>query len=70
MNDDDDDDDGNSAIVIDRTGIKVTKRGQWMQDKVQAKKKKDYLKSYCCKYKDQRNILALEKSKKEFNHFF
>ncbi len=51
---DDDDDDENIIIAIDSTGIKVTNRGQWMQEKWQVRKK-GYLKSYCCKYKDQRN---------------
>ena len=53
--DDDDDDDG-IIIAIDSTGIKVTNRGQWMQEKCRIKKKKGYLKfTLCCKYKDQRN---------------
>jgi hypothetical protein len=30
--DDDDDDDG-TIIAIDSTGIKVTNKGQWMQEK-------------------------------------
>jgi len=31
--DDDDDDDDRIIIAIDSTGIKVTNRGQWIQDK-------------------------------------
>ncbi len=52
---DDDDDDDVAIIAADSTGIKVTNRGQWMQDKWDVKNKKGYLKSCSCKYKDQRN---------------
>jgi hypothetical protein len=31
--DDDDDDDDGTIIAIDSTGIKVTNKGQWMQEK-------------------------------------
>jgi hypothetical protein len=51
----------NIIIAIDSTSIKVSNRGQWIQeDKWQAKKKEyGQRPSYCsCKYKDQRNILA------------
>jgi hypothetical protein len=42
--DDDDDDDDGTIIAIDSTGIKVTYKGQWMQEKWQIKKKKGDLK--------------------------
>jgi DDE family transposase len=42
--DDDDDDDDGTIIAIDSTGIKVTSKGQWMQEKWQIKKKKGDLK--------------------------
>ncbi len=38
----DDDDDENIVIAIDSTGIKVTNRGQWMQEKWRIKKKRGY----------------------------
>ena len=41
---DDDDDDENIVIATNSTCIKVTNRGQWMQEKWQVKKKKGYLK--------------------------
>lgn len=41
MSEDDDDD---IVIVLDSTGIKVTNRGQLMQEKWLIKKKKGYLK--------------------------
>ncbi len=44
MDDDDDDDDENIVIAIDSTGIKVTNRGQWMQEKWLIKRKRGYLK--------------------------
>ena len=51
-----DDDDDVVIIAADSTGIKVTNRGQWMQDKWNVKNKKGYLKIHVsCKYKDQRN---------------
>ncbi len=55
INSSDDDDDVVIIIAADSTGIKVTNRGQWMQDKWKAGKK-GYLKIHVdCKYKDQRN---------------
>jgi hypothetical protein len=39
-----DDNDENIVIAIDSTGIKITNRGQWMQEKWQVKNKKGYLK--------------------------
>jgi hypothetical protein len=46
MADDDDDDDDDDVVIIaaDSIGIKVTNRGQWIQDKWNVKNKKSYLK--------------------------
>jgi hypothetical protein len=46
MVDDDDDDDDDDVVIIaaDSIGIKVTNRGQWIQDKWNVKNKKSYLK--------------------------
>jgi hypothetical protein len=62
--DDDDDNDG-IIIAIDSTGIKVTNRGQWMQDKwkkkkKKKKKKKGYLKIHIAVEVKTKEILALE----------
>ena len=46
-------------IAIDRTGIKVTNRGQWMQDKWNIKKK-GYLKIHIAINIKTKEILALE----------
>jgi hypothetical protein len=42
--DDDEEEEEGTIIAIDSTGIKVTSRGQWMQEKWQIKKKKGDLK--------------------------
>ncbi|HVI21648.1 MAG TPA: IS5 family transposase [Bacillus sp. (in: firmicutes)] len=58
---DDDDDDGNIIIAIDSTGIKITNRGQWMQDKwQQIRNKKGYLKIHVAVNIKTKEILALE----------
>jgi hypothetical protein len=57
-----DDDDG-IIIAIDSTGIKITNRGQWMQDKwniKKKKKKKGYLKIHIAVDVKTKEILALE----------
>ncbi len=54
----DDDDDG-IIIAIDSTGIKITNRGQWMQEKWQVKKK-GYLKIHIAVNIKTKEILALE----------
>lgn len=56
---DDDDDDDDIIIAIDSTGIKVTNRGQWMQEKWQIKKK-GYLKIHIAVNIKTKEILALE----------
>jgi hypothetical protein len=55
----DDDDDG-IIIALDSTGIKVTNRGQWMQEKWNIKKKKGYLKIHIAVDVNTQEILALE----------
>jgi hypothetical protein len=55
-----DDGDGNIIIAIDSTGIKVTNRGQWMQEKWHIKKKKGYLKIHIAVNTKTKEILALE----------
>ena len=61
--DEDNDNDG-IIIAIDSTGIKVTNRGQWMQDKwnikKKKKKKKGYLKIHIVVDVKTKEILALE----------
>ena len=47
-------------IAIDSTGIKVTNRGQWMQEKWNIKKKKGYLKIHIAVNIKTKEILALE----------
>ena len=56
---DDDDDDESIVIAIDSTGIKVTNRGQWMQDKWNVGKK-GYLKIHVAMNTKTKEILALE----------
>ena len=58
--DDDDDDDAVIIIAADSTGIKVTNRGQWMQDKWDVKNKKGYLKIHVAVDIKTKQILALE----------
>ena len=62
IDDDDDDDDDDVVIIIaeDSTGIKVTNRGQWMQDKWNVKNKKGYLKIHVAVDIKTKQILALE----------
>ncbi len=58
-----DDDDDDAVIIIlaaDSTGIKVTNRGQWMQDKWDVKNKKGYLKIHVAVDIKTKQILALE----------
>ena len=57
---DDDDDDKDIIIAIDSTGIKVTNRGQWMQEKWNSKKKKGYIKIHIAVNIKTKEILALE----------
>ncbi len=57
---DDDDDDDVAIIAADSTGIKVTNRGQWMQDKWDVKNKKGYLKIHVAVNIKTKEILALE----------
>ena len=54
-----DDDDG-IIIAIDSTGIKVTDRGQWMQEKWHVRNKKGYLKIHIAVNIKTKEILALE----------
>jgi hypothetical protein len=60
IDDDDDDDDDVVIIAADSTGIKVTNRGQWMQDKWDVKNKKGYLKIHVAVNIKTKEILALE----------
>jgi hypothetical protein len=55
-----DDDDVVIIIAADSTGIKVTNRGQWMQDKWDVKNKKGYLKIHVAVDIKTKQILALE----------
>ena len=54
--------DDNDVVIIaaDSTGIKVTNRGQWMQDKWHVKNKKGYLKIHVAVDIKTKQILALE----------
>ena len=56
----DDDDDVVIIAVADSTGIKVTNRGQWMQDKWNVKNKKGYLKIHVAVNIKTKEIIALE----------
>ena len=60
MADDDDDDDDVVIIAADSTGIKITNRGQWMQEKWDVKNKKGYLKIHVAVNIKTKEILALE----------
>ena len=57
-----DDNNNNNVIIIatDSTGIKVTNRGQWVQDKWNVKNKKGYLKIHISVNIKTKQILALE----------
>jgi len=57
--DDDDDDDGYIIIAADSTGIKVTNRGQWMDEKWNALNRKGYLKIHIAVNIKTKEILAL-----------
>jgi hypothetical protein len=54
-----DDNDDDIIIAIDSTGVKVTNRGQWMQEKWQLKKK-GYIKIHVAVDIKTKEILALE----------
>ena len=56
----DDDDDVVIIAAADSTGIKVTNRGQWMQDKWDVKNKKGYLKIHVAVNIKTKEIIALE----------
>ena len=58
--DNDENDEKNIIIAIDSTGIKVTNRGQWMQEKWNIRKKKGYLKIHIAVNIKTKEILALE----------
>lgn len=57
---DDDDDDGYIIIAADSTGIKVTNRGQWMDEKWNVHNRKGYLKIHVAVNIKTKEILALE----------
>lgn len=48
------------VIAIDSTGIKVTNRGQWMQDKWNVKNKKGYLKIHVAVNLKTKKILSMK----------
>jgi hypothetical protein len=56
----DDDDDGYVIIAADSTGIKVTNRGQWMDEKWNVLNRKGYLKIHVAVNIKTKEILALE----------
>jgi hypothetical protein len=58
--DDDDEEEKDIIIAIDSTGVKVTNRGQWMQEKWNLRKKKGYLKIHIAVNIKTKEILALE----------
>ena len=58
--DDDDDDDDDLIVSIDSTGIKVTNRGQWMDEKWKIQNRKGYLKIHIAVNIKTKEILALE----------
>src|SRR6185437_15077893 len=49
-----------TIIAIDSTGIKVTNRGQWMQDKWKIKNKKGYLKIHIAVNVKTKKILSMK----------
>lgn len=59
-NDNTDDGDDDIIIAIDSTGIKVTNRGQWMDEKWNKQNKKGYLKIHVAVNIKTKEILALE----------
>ena len=48
------------VIAVDSTGIKVTNRGQWMEDKWHLKNKKGYLKIHIAVNIKTKNILSIK----------
>jgi hypothetical protein len=56
-----DDDDGYNNSTVDSTGIKVTNRGQWMNEKWNTQNRKGYLKIHIAVNIKTKEILALEK---------
>ena len=48
------------VIAIDSTGIKITNRGQWMQDKWKIKNKKGYLKIHVAVNVKTKKILSMK----------
>jgi Transposase DDE domain len=65
-NDDDDDDDKYIIIAVDSTGIKVTNRGQWMDEKWNVQRK-GYLKIHVAINIKTKKILALEVTNEKVN---
>ena len=55
-------------IAIDSTGIKVTNRGQWMQDKWHIKNKKGYLKIHVAVNVKTKKILSMKVTDDEHVH--
>jgi hypothetical protein len=58
--DDEDDEDDYIVIGVDSTGIKVTNRGQWIDEKWNVQNKKGYLKIHIAVNIKTKEILALE----------
>jgi hypothetical protein len=56
------------VIAIDSTGIKVTNRGQWMQDKWNVKNKKGYLKIHIAINIKTKEILSMKVTDDEHVH--
>ena len=54
-------------IAIDNTRIKVTNRGQWMQDKWNVKKKKGYLKIHVAVNVKTKKILSIKVTDEHFH---
>ncbi len=55
-------------IAIDRTGIKVTNRGQWMNKKWNTRRKKGYLKFHVAVDIQSKKILSIEITDDEHVH--
>jgi hypothetical protein len=62
-----DDDDGYIIIAADSTGIKVTNRGQWMDEKWNVLNRKGYLKIHLAVNIKTKEILALEVTDEKVN---
>jgi hypothetical protein len=56
------------VIAIESTGIKVTNRGQWMQDKWHIKNKKGYLKIHVAVNVKTKKILSMKVTADEHVH--